>query len=98
MAAIIKHERIDAQNIRKWYYDNANLIKTDLNISKNKLEQILALSDEKKNEIMLVMQFNQERTLENFNAAFQERLDEVNYQISLWDKESTNQTIKFINE
>lgn len=98
MAIITRYERIDAQNIRKWYYNDINLVKSDLNTSKNKLELILDMSDDKKNEIMLVMNFNQEHTLENFNASFQQRLDEVNYQISLWDMDTQNETIKFIVE
>lgn len=96
MAEITRYERIDTQNIRQWRYDDVNIVKADLNTSKNKIEQILAFSDDKKHELMLVLHFDQERTLENFNAVFQQRLDEINYLLSLWDMESANETIKFI--
>ena len=93
--AEVKYEKIDNQNIRKWE-KHEPIYKSDLQQEKGEISNILALSDTLLQKLIYYGGIG--GTLESFKTTFQNRLDEINYLLDLYNNSTTPEEIDFIDE
>ena len=94
MATEIKWEKVDSQNIRMWEKrDLTN--KPDLQQEKGEISNILALSNSVLTKILSDSGLG--KSLEQFKQLYQDRLDEINYLLGLYNDFTTPEKIDFID-
>lgn len=96
MAVLNKYEKIDAQNIRKWTYDEANLVRVDLLAEKASYQAILNQATVEKEKIR--DEINPHVTITQYDALFQARVDEIDYYLALFNATTTSESIDFVDE
>ena len=94
MATEIKWEKVDSQNIRMWQKCELTY-KPDLQQEKGEINNVLALSDSVLAKILSNSGLGE--SLEQFKQPYQDRLDEINYLLGLYNDSTTSEDIDFID-
>ena len=90
-----KYEKINSQYIRRWEkYDQ--MYKPDLQQEKGHINNILALSDSVMQKVIDESGIGWD--LENFKQTYQDRKDEIDYLLDLYNNSTTPEEIDFIDE
>ena len=91
----IKYQKLGPAYIRKWE-KMSNIPKTYLQTQKDNLNTILALSDAVMERIIEESGIGWD--LEHFKQTYQDRLDEVQYLLDLFEASTTPEEIDWIDE
>ena len=95
MVIEIKYEKVDSTHMRVWTKDDVVLYKNDLQADRNDYNNALNRSDSEKNKTK--ERLSPGISIEEYNAYLQEKIDTLDILIELFNNETTDETIPFLN-
>ena len=95
MAIEIRYEKVDSIHMRVWTKDDTILYKNDLVADRNEYNNALSRSDSEKNKTK--ERFSPGISIEEYNIYLQEKIDALDVLIDLFNNQTTDETIPFLN-